>query len=221
MSTRLTSTACGRAADVDGVRKDARMSEKAQRYWDEQAATFDQAADHGLREPAVRRAWSELLLPLLPSVPAQIVDLGCGTGSLSLLMAEAGHDVHGVDLSPRMVEVARTKATAAGLAVRFSVADASQPPVPPRSVDVVLARHVLWAFADPAAVLAAWVRLLRPQALMLLVEGRWSTGAGLTAGECEALVREHHQDAEVRMLSDAALWSHEISDERYLLVSRR
>jgi ubiquinone/menaquinone biosynthesis C-methylase UbiE len=135
-------------------------------------------------------------------------------------MAEAGHDVHGVDLSPRMVEVGRTKATAAGLTVRFSVADTAQPPVPPHSVDVVLSRHVLWAFDDPAAALGAWVRLLKPQALMLLVEGRWSTGTGLTAGECEALVRRHRQDAEVRMLSDAALWGQQISDERYLVVSR-
>jgi SAM-dependent methyltransferase len=205
---------------VDGVREDARVTESSRRYWDEQAATFDDEADHGLRTPAVRRAWADLLLPLLPPVPARVVDLGCGTGSLSLLLAEAGHDVHGVDLSPRMVEAARAKAAAAGLPVRFDVADAQQPPVPPGSVDVVLARHVLWAFADPAAALAAWVRLLRPRGLVLLVEGRWATGAGLPAAECEALVRRHRQEAEVRELTDAALWGKQITDERYLVVSR-
>jgi hypothetical protein len=61
--------------DVGGLRQDAHMSESSQRYWDEQAATLDEEADHGLREPAVRGAWAELLLPLLPAVPAQIVDL--------------------------------------------------------------------------------------------------------------------------------------------------
>jgi SAM-dependent methyltransferase len=196
------------------------MSEETQRYWDGQAPTFDDEADHGLREPAVRRAWADLVLPLLPSAPARIVDLGCGTGSLSLLMAEAGHDVHGLDLSPRMVEVSRGKAARAGLPVRFSVADAGQPPLPPRSVDVVLARHVLWAFTDPAAVLGAWVELLEPRGRLLLVEGRWATGSGLAARECEALVRRHRQHAEVRVLGDAALWGKEIADERYLVVSR-
>jgi hypothetical protein len=70
-------------------------------------------------------------------------------------------------------------------------------------------------------VLGTWVGLLKPHGLLLLVEGRWSTGAGLTARECEALVRRHRQDAELRMLQDAALWGKEITDERYLVVSRR
>ncbi len=96
------------------VRQDAPVSDETRRYWDEQAATFDEEADHGLRDPTVRRAWADLLLPHLPTAPARVVDLGCGTGSLSLLLAEAGHDVHGVDLSPRMVYAARAKAAAAG-----------------------------------------------------------------------------------------------------------
>ena len=96
------------------------------------------------------RAWAELLLPLLPPAPARVADLGCGTGSVSLLLAGAGHEVHGVDLSPRMVDLARGKAAAAALPVRFGVADAARPPLAPGSVDVVLARHVLWALPDPA-----------------------------------------------------------------------
>ncbi|PPK90889.1 methyltransferase family protein [Kineococcus xinjiangensis] len=197
------------------------MSEETRRYWDEQAATFDDEADHGLRDPAVREAWAGLLLPLLPGAPARVVDLGCGTGSLALLLGEAGHDVHGVDLSPRMVEAARAKVAAAGLAARFDVADAAAPPVEPGTVDVVLARHVLWAFEDPAAVLAAWIALLKPGGVLLLVEGRWATGAGITARDCEALVRRYREDARVRMLPDPSLWGGDITDERYLLVSSR
>ena len=197
------------------------MSEETQRFWDEQAATFDEEADHGLRGPVVRRAWAELLLPLLPPAPARVADLGCGTGSLSVLLAGAGHEVHGVDLSPQMVGLARGKAAAAGLPVRFSTADAARPPLAPGSVDVVLARHVLWALPDPVAVLETWVGLLAPGGVLLLVEGHWSTGAGLTARDCEALVRRHRRDAEVRLLPDPALWGREITDERYLVVSTR
>jgi 2-polyprenyl-3-methyl-5-hydroxy-6-metoxy-1,4-benzoquinol methylase len=65
--------------------------------WDQQAATFDDEPDHGLRDPAVRDAWIALLTPVLPDPPASIVDLGCGTGSLSVLLAQAGHHVHGLD----------------------------------------------------------------------------------------------------------------------------
>lgn len=196
------------------------MSEDARRHWDEQAATFDEAADHGLRDPAVRRAWSDLLLPLLPS-GAVVADLGCGTGTLSVLLAGAGHDVHGVDLSPRMVEAARAKAAAAGVRARFTVGDAAIPPLEPGSVDVVLARHVLWAFEEPGAVLGSWTRLLRPGGRLLLVEGRWSTGAGLTAAHLGELVLRHRDEAEVTQLTGPGYWGGPVDDERYLLVSRR
>ncbi len=62
-------------------------------YWDGQAAIFDQQPDHGLLDPAVRAAWAQLLLPLMPPAPASVVDLGCGTGSLAVLLAQAGYQV--------------------------------------------------------------------------------------------------------------------------------
>jgi SAM-dependent methyltransferase len=196
------------------------VSEETRQYWDAQAATFDDEADHGLRDPAVRQAWAELLLPLLPRT-ARVADLGCGTGSLSLLLAQAGHDVHGIDLSPRMIEAAQAKAAVAGVAARFSVADAAAPPVEAGSVDVVLVRHVLWAFESPGDVLASWMALLAPGGRLLLVEGRWSAGAGLAAADCETLVRRHRQEAQVRMLREPSYWGKDITDERYLLVSPR
>lgn len=190
-------------------------------FWDEQAATFDDEPDHGLRDARVRAAWAELLLPLMPSSSSEVVDLGCGTGSLSVLLAADGHRVRGVDLSARMISAATAKARAADVVAEFVQGDAAQPPCAPGSADVVLARHVLWALPDPAAALETWVRLLRPDGRLVLVEGHWSTGAGLTAAECEGLVRAVRQEATVTRLTDPALWGREIDDERYLLVSVR
>lgn len=186
--------------------------------WDAEAASFDDQPDHGLRDPAVRGAWSDLLLPLLPPAPAAVVDLGCGTGSLAVLLARAGHVVHGVDFSPGMLAVAREKA--AGAEVDFRVGDAADPPCPAGAYDVVLVRHVLWAMADPAAALGVWVRLLKPGGRLVLIEGRWFTGAGIAAGECERLVLAHRNEATVSRLDDPALWGGPIEDERYVLVSR-
>lgn len=194
------------------------MSTDPRTYWDDQSATFDDEPDHGLRDPAVRRAWSDLLLPLV--LPAsRIADIGCGTGSLSVLLAEAGHRVSGVDLAPRMVDAAAAKADAAALAAAFSVGDAQDPPLDTGAFDVVLARHVLWALPDPVAALRRWDALLRPGGSMLLVEGSWSTGAGLTAEQCRALVLQVRRTAEVRHLDDPSLWGRPITDERYLLLS--
>lgn len=197
------------------------MTEQTREFWDEQADTFDDEADHGLRSPEVRRAWTDLLIPLLPGSPARIADLGCGTGSLSVLFAEAGHLVHGIDLAPRMIEAAQAKAAAARVRAEFAVGDAAGPPLEPGAFDVVVARHVLWMFPDPENVLARWIELLAPDGVLVLVEGHWTTGAGIPAEICRSLVLQHRKEALLRKLPDAELWGKEIDDERYLIVSRR
>jgi len=201
------------------------MNDATRQYWDGQAADFDREADHGLLNPGVRQAWAQLILPLIPLPTGDVADLGCGTGSLSVLLAEAGHRVAGLDLSGRMVEAAREKAARAAGAggcgsADFVQGDASEPPYPPSSFDVVLARHVLWALPDPDAALGRWTRLLREPGTMLLVEGLWGTGAGMPSAVCRELVRRHRRQADVVPLTDPALWGKEISDERYLILSR-
>jgi ubiquinone/menaquinone biosynthesis C-methylase UbiE len=205
-------------------------------YWDSQAATFDEQPDHGLRDPHVRAAWEQLLLPRLPPAAAMIADLGCGTGSLSVLLAAARHTVTGLDLAPEMVKAARAKALAAGVSARFVVSDAANPALPAGRFDAVVARHVLWAMPDLDMALDRWIRLLRPGGVrpggvrpggvrpggvLVLAEGRWNTGAGLTAIEAERAVRRHRAEATVTFLDDPLLWGGPITDERYLLVSPR
>jgi len=189
-------------------------------FWDREAATFDDEPDHGLRDPGVRAAWGALLERLLPPAPAGVADLGCGTGSLSVLLAAAGYRVRGVDVAGEMVTAARAKAERAGVDIEFVQGDASAPPYAPGSVDVVLARHVLWALPDPVEALARWTELLRPGGRLVLIEGRWSTGSGIPADHCQELVLEHRREALVERLDDPALWGRPIDDERYALLSR-
>jgi SAM-dependent methyltransferase len=186
--------------------------------WDAEAETFDEPADHGLRDLAVRRHWRELLLGRLPEPPARVADLGCGTGTLSVLLAEAGHTVDGLDFAPRMVELAERKAEGVP-GVRFHRADAFAPPLAPGAYDVVLCRHVLWAMPDPAVALARWLRLLAPAGRLLLVEGRWSNGAGLSAEQTVRLVEGTGRTATLTRLGDPAYWGREITDDRYLVES--
>ena len=184
--------------------------------WDAEAATFDEEPDHGLADPACRAAWRDLLVGVLPEPPARVADLGCGTGTLSLLLAEEGHVVTGVDFSPEMVRRAERKA---GHVARFLVGDAAEPPLPPAAYDVVLCRHVLWALPDPVAALERWVRLLVPGGRLVMVEGRWHTGGGLTAEDTITLLREVGRTATTRPMPEPVLWGRAIDDERYLVVS--
>ena len=192
--------------------------------WTDEAATFDDAADHGLRDPAVRAAWRDLLLSVLPHAPARIADLGCGTGTLALLLAAEGYAVDGVDFSPEMIRRAREKPVSTSSTnegrVTLAEGDADDPPLQPWAYDVVLCRHVLWVMPDPAATLRRWIGLLAPGGRLVLVEGSWTTGAGLTAARTVELVEATGRGTDLRMLPEAAYWGREIDDERYLVVSR-
>jgi SAM-dependent methyltransferase len=188
--------------------------------WDAEASRFDEPADHGLRDPAVRAAWTELLTAALPPSPCRVADLGCGTGTLAVLLASLGYAVRGLDFSAAMIALARAKATAAEVAVELRVGDAMAPPWPAGEFDVVLSRHVLWALPDPARGLERWRALLAPGGRLVLVEGRWWNGAGLSAAESLALVHgAGSRDVTVTPLDDPALWGGPIADERYLLVA--
>jgi SAM-dependent methyltransferase len=208
-----------RSAEAEQPRRRGRAGDAA--YWDNQAAAFDDDPDHGLRDPQVRDAWRRLLLTHLPPAPAAVADIGCGTGTLSVLLAAEGYAVTGLDFAPAMVRAARAKARAADVTARFVLSDAAAPTLPPASFDVVIARHVLWAMPDTDDALAAWLRLLLPGGTLVLIEGRWSTGAGLTTGEAGRAVLRHRGDAIITALDDPDLWGGPISDERYLLISRR
>jgi len=187
--------------------------------WDGYAAGYDDDPDHGLRDPDVRDAWRALLLEHLPPAPARVADLGCGSGSLSVLLAGEGYDVTGLDVSQRMLEVAGAKAARVRVPVSFVRGDAADPDLGRGRFDVVLCRHVLWVLPDPSAALARWVDLLAPGGRLVLVEGRWHTGAGLPARRTTELVREHRAEATVRHLTDPGLWGRELADERYLVLS--
>ena len=69
---------------------------------------------------------------------------------MAVLLAGWGYEVTGIDISTRMIEIASDKAQAAAMTVDLRVGDAADPPIDARSIDVVLARHVLWALPDPA-----------------------------------------------------------------------
>ncbi|MCM0619844.1 class I SAM-dependent methyltransferase [Nocardioides bruguierae] len=185
--------------------------------WDAEADAFDEPADHGLRDPTVRAAWRDLLLGLLPPPPGRVADLGCGTATLTDLLAQAGFDVDGVDVSPRMVALAQAK-TAQHRGVTITRGDAARPPLTDGTYDVVLCRHVLWALPEPVEVLRRWGGLLRPGGRLVLVEGRWGNGAGLAAEETQALLRDAGRRPRLVRLPEAVYWGREISDDRYVVV---
>src|SRR5690348_2143676 len=100
-----------------------RIKELVRQHWDRRAADFDKEASHGLLNHTQSRAWHELISRVAGAVTLEVLDVGCGTGFLSLLLADLGHRVTGIDVAAAMLAMARSKAAAHRLTVEFRYAD--------------------------------------------------------------------------------------------------
>lgn len=88
-----------------------------------------------------------------PAAGERVVDVGCGTGNAALLAAARGARVTGVDPAARLLAVARQRAAAQGLDVRFAAGDAAAIPIGDGDADLVLS--VFGVIFAPDAIQAA------------------------------------------------------------------
>ena len=146
-------------------------------HWGRRAAHFDEDFGHSIRTTAQRAAWDRIFgLVLAGRSALDVLDAGCGTGFLSLELARRGHRVTGVDFAPAMLAEARRKAAEQGAAIRFEEADAEQLSYPPGSFDLVISRHVLWTLPHPEIAIDEWIRVLRPDGRLAVIDGQFDPG---------------------------------------------
>jgi ubiquinone/menaquinone biosynthesis C-methylase UbiE len=108
---------------------------------------------------------------------AHVVDVGCGSGNAALLAARPGVLVTGVDPAPRLLDVARGRATAQGLDIDFVAGDAAAIPLPDGSADVVMSVFGVIFAPDPAAAAAEMARITAPTGQIVLTA--WLRGGFL------------------------------------------
>lgn len=132
--------------------------------------------DLAIRNEAELKTWMEALQPLLPSAPADVVDLGTGQGFLALVMAALGHRTRGFDLAQGQLDRAREYAAQSTNPPVFDIGDAADPPLAPASVDVLASRDVLWTLLVPDAAFRKWFKVIRPGGRLLVFHGVTITG---------------------------------------------
>jgi ubiquinone/menaquinone biosynthesis C-methylase UbiE len=122
-------------------------------HYDARAATYDESEMHRDLTDAVA-AWVDL------DGVEVVLDVATGTGLMlrSLARRRSGLRMIGVDLSPRMLDVARRELEHAALVL----ATASSLPRPDASVDLLTCITALHLFEDPQPVLAEWARVVAP-----------------------------------------------------------
>lgn len=102
-----------------------------------------------------------------------VLDLGCGTGAVTVHLVKRGFTVHAVDHSPDMIAVAKEKVRAESGAERvtFQVSDAGNLPFESGQFDLVTCQRVLHHIPDIQPVFAEVKRVLRPGGYFYLSDG--------------------------------------------------
>jgi ubiquinone/menaquinone biosynthesis C-methylase UbiE len=108
------------------------------------------------------------VLSYLPAGPVQVLDAGCGAGYCSLRLAEHAARVVGVDLSARMIALAKSRqAEASAGNAEFLVADLRRLPFRNHSFDFVVSRNVLHLTPMETAA-PELCRVIRPRGRLLV-----------------------------------------------------
>jgi len=133
------------------------------------------------------RSSKQFMRAMVPSdTPLRILDVGCGTGLNAALLAERGHDVYGIDLSPVAIEKFRAK----GLQGSVINVEAGPLPLAAGSFDLVYASEVIEHCVDTTGFLRNLGTVLKPGGTLLLSTPNSAFWAyrlmaliGLTVGE--------------------------------------
>ena len=122
----------------------------------------------GLRGKAAKSEFARLLDRAIPG-DANVVEIGCGTGQMSLFLATANRTVVGADLTRNSLELGAEAARRYGLdRVRFVETDLRNPGLKPGSFDVVYTSGVLHHTPDPRASFASVAKLAKPGGIIVV-----------------------------------------------------
>jgi len=147
--------------------------------FDDQAAGYDRwyATPRGR---LVDRVEKEALFALLPGLAGcRVLEVGCGTGNISVALAQRGARVVGMDVSGPMLDAARRKVPRQGPPLHWVRSLAGALPFPGNSFDGVISVLALDFMADRPGVVREMVRVLRPGGflgLALLNRVVWKQG---------------------------------------------
>lgn len=193
-------------------------NQRVNTYWNSPLciAEYDQTHAQGIGAELDDQVWKEEFRTYLPPPPAHVLDLGCGTGFASVLLAEMGYAVTGMDQSENMLQQARQKAADRKVDVTWVQGNVMAPQLPPEVLaglpqgrfDLIVARWVFWTLPDPAAAIRHARDLLAPGGMLAVFDGTWFKNPECTGNKGTGNKDRAHSDPHAHPESEKQrLWA--------------
>ena len=150
------------------------IEQRVKDYWTQRSHDFGTVRKNELENEMGQRWLYEIERFLPEGGSLDILDVGTGTGFFAVLLAQQGHRVEGIDLTPAMLEEARTLAKQRNLDITFREMDAQNLAYPDGTFDVVISRNLTWTLPDPQRAYASWFRVLKPGGVLLNFDAEYA-----------------------------------------------
>ena len=169
----------------------SRYDERKERivnYWEKRSDSFLVQKRQELHSAMAERWMREIHAQLPEEKNLKILDVGCGAGFFSILLAKEGYQVTGIDLTPDMIKNARLLAEEEKVSCEFQVMDAENPEFQEKTFDVVISRNLTWTLPHVQHAYQEWIRVLKKGGILLNFDANY----GITDFSNVADLPENH-----------------------------
>lgn len=148
--------------------------EQIRQYWNSRAEGYTLSNREELEDEHRIFLWEQQIRRALNGrVCRHVLDVGCGPGFFSVLLARLGYEVTAVDYTENMLSEAQKNAAHYGVNINFRQMDAQNLDFEDGTFDLVISRNVLWNLEQPERAYSEWLRVLRPNGTLMNFDGNF------------------------------------------------
>jgi SAM-dependent methyltransferase len=146
--------------------------EQVEKAWSADSEDYDNLIRKQLKNKEAVEHWQNELKTVLGEKPLRVLDIGCGPGFFTIMLARLGHRVTSVDGAEGMVACARRNAEREGLNADVYLGDAIRlDREENESFDAIVSRDVVWTLYDPEKAFKRWRTLLKEGGKIVIYDG--------------------------------------------------
>lgn len=148
--------------------------EQIRQYWNSRAEGYTLSNREELEDEHRVFLWEQQIRRALNGrICRHVLDVGCGPGFFSVLLARLGYEVTAVDYTENMLAEARKNAVHYGVDIDFRRMDAQKLDFEDGIFDLVISRNVLWNLEQPEQAYREWFRVLKPNGTVMNFDGNF------------------------------------------------